>query len=437
MTNDHTEVTAAENTNHVQDNYDLKPVAAGLRQGPFSMACVFLAWCCTLNHALIGAAVGVQSTFVTAILACALACIIQMALGIGVGTIGQRTGLTTGLLCRYSFGVKGSRVGTSIAAVAMWGWMCFDMWTGAAVVMALFDAAKWNHITGWVVGAIFMASIAALGAYKGITGIKWISLLSTPIAIILFIILIAACIRTGGGIEVITQYRPPVSAPFFIVVNVALGSWINGTTLTSDMSRMCKNGKSVVAAVVSGNCMAFLLLMLGFTGIMSTGAYGIAALGVSLGGALFFVTEFFTLIAMGNTVPGTDYVISQSWSSVFNHNRKPFCIIVPAVGVVVGTLIEFVFGIESISTFVNFLATFMPPIIGVMIADFWVINRGKYGPVEDLTTQFSASGLIALAAGAAVSGFFTFVANTGLPSLFGIIVSFVVHIILKKGVKLA
>lgn len=437
MANNKEVTTGAGKAGHVQDDFDLKPVAAALRQGPASMAFVFFAWCCTLNHALVGAAIGTQATFTTALWACVVACIIYIALGIPQGIIGQRTGLTTGMLCRYSFGIKGSKVGTSIAAIAMWGWMCFDMWTGAAVVMALFDAAGINRIAGWVLGAILMASIAAFGAYKGITGIKWISWTTTPIAIILFIILIVASVRAGGGMEVIMQYQPPVSAPFFIVVNVALGSWINGTTLYNDMTRMCKDGKTVAVAVVSGICMAFVLLMLGFVGMMGTGAYGIAALGISLGGALFYVTEFFTLIAMGNTVPGTDYVISQGWSSVFARNRKPFCIIVPLVGVIIGTLIEFVFGIASIQTFVNFLATFMPPIMGVMMADFYVVNKGHYGPVEELTVQFSASGLIALAAGAAVSGYFTFVAHTGLPALFGIIVSFVLLIILKKGAKLS
>lgn len=430
-----TENTAPVKKN-TQDDFDLKPLAASLRQGPVSMAMIFLAWCCTLNFALVGSAVGTMASFKTALIACIVAQIILMVLGSLVGIIGQRTGLSTGMICRYSFGVKGSKVGTSIAAVAMWGWMCFDMWTGAAVVMALFEAASWNRILGWVIGALLMCSIAAIGAYKGVTGIKWISWVSTPIAIILFIVLIVGAVKAGGGMAVLQAYQPPAALPFLMVVNVALGGWINGTTLTNDMSKMCRDGKTVVTAVVCGNLMGLLLLVLGFVGIIGTGAYGIAALGVALGGTLFLATELFTLVAMGNTVPGTDYVISQGWSSVFERNRKPFCIIVPAVGVIVAAIIEFVIGIEAIQSFVNLLATFMPPIIGVMIADFWVINKGKYGPVEELTTQFSVSGLVALAVGTAVSGILTS-ANLGLPALFGVIASFVVHIVLKKVAKLS
>ena len=277
---------------------------------------------------------------------------------------------------------------------------------------------------------------AAIGSYKGITGVKWISWTTTPIAIILFVILIVACVKSGGGMEAIRAYQPPASVPFLIVVNAAMGGWINGTTLTNDMTKVCRDGKSVVAAVLSGNLFGLLLLVLGFLGMMGLGAYGIAALGVALGGTLFIATELFTLVAMGNTVPGTDYVIAQGWSSVFERNRKPFCIIIPVVGCGVAALIEFVWGIEAIQSFINILATFMPPIIGVMLADFWVINKGHYGPVEELTTQFSASGLIALAVGTAVSAIFN-ATGIGLPAVFGIIASFIVHIALKKGARLS
>jgi len=388
----------------------------------------------TLNHALVGSAVATTATFKTAISAIIIAAGILIFLGISLGLVGQRTGLGTGNLCRYSFGIKGSKIPTFFTTIALWGWLCFDMWTGAAIVSSLFPGG--SSVPGFYLGAVIMASIAAIGAFIGIIGIKWISWTTVPLMTVLFVIIIITCIYRGGGMEVIMAYRPPVEMPFFIVVNLALGCWINGTTVTNDMTRNAKNSKAVFMCIPAGIAVATLLLIMGTTGFIGLGAFGIAALGFALGGSLFYITAIFSMIAMGNTVPSSNYVCTQGMVNLFNRNRKPFCFIIPIVAIGVAGIIEYVIGIESISSFVNILATFMPPIMGVILVDYWFINKGSYPALESLTRNFNPSGLIAFFAGSGVAFIFTFVYPFGLPAVFGIITTGVVMYVLKKVVGL-
>jgi len=385
----------------------------------------------TLNHALVGSAVGTQATFKNAIGAIIIGALILIFLGITYGLVGQRTGLGTGNLCRYSFGIRGSKIPTFFTTIALWGWLCFDMWTGAAIVSSLFPGG--TSVPGFYLGAVIMASIAGIGAFIGIIGIKWISWTTVPIMTVLFVIIIITCINRGGGMEVIMAYKPPVEMPFFIVVNLALGCWINGTTVTNDMTRMAKNSKAVIAAIPVGIGVAAVLLIMGTVGWIGLGAFGIAALGFALGGSLFYITAIFSMIAMGNTVPASNYVCSQGLVNIFNRNRKPFCFIIPIVAIGVAGIIEFVIGIESISQFVGILATFMPPIMGVVLVDYWFINKGSYPALESLTRNFNPSGIISFFVGSGVAFIFTFVYPFGLPAIFGIVTTGVLMYILKKG----
>lgn len=426
--------TIQKNVSDSSDSFDLQAVPLDKRQTPTNMAFIFLAWTCTLNCALVGAAVGSQATFKNAIYAIIVACILLIAIGSCYGLIGQRTGLGTGNLCRYAFGLKGSNIPSFFSGTAMLGWLAFDIWTGASIVSSLFPGG--HSVFGFFVGAFCLALIAAVGAYVGITGIKWISWGTVPVAIVLFVIIIVASINRGGGMDAMLAYRPPVETPFFIVVNLTLGVWINGTALYNDMTRMGKNHKAVFVSVFTGVAMVAFLLLVGVTGMIGLKAYGIAALGLSLGGVLFIATAIFSLIAMANTAPASDYIAAQSCSSILHRNRQPFCIILAVVSVIIASLIEFVLGIESINQFVSILATFMPPIIGVVLVDYWIINKGTYPQLSEITLNYSASGIISFAGGSGVALYFTFINPFGLPSLFGIVVAAILQLILKKGFRM-
>ena len=113
-----------------------------------------------------------------------------------------------------------------------------------------------------------------------------------------------------------------------------------------------------------------------------------------------------------------------------------------AIAGIVGTLLAAVGILNSIQGFLSLLSAIVPALMGVLIADYWVIGKGKIENFE-IRDGFYAPGLISFIAGALVAcitgGTFAaipFLAFLNLPFFIGpingIIVAMVVYIIIAK-----
>ena len=80
---------------------------------------------------------------------------------------------------------------------------------------------------------------------------------------------------------------------------------------------------------------------------------------------------------------------------------------------------------DAMQGFINIISALVPPIMGVVIADYWILGRGdpgKWQPVRG----FNWCGIIAWACGCAVALFFSFFS----PALDAVVVSAVAYLVL-------
>lgn len=401
------------------------------RLSTFNLTFIILAYTCTINHVTVGAEIGTGNTLKAAMLAIFLGWIVLSAIAVLSGGMGAKCRMTGHEIWNYVFGTKTANVLSLVVSFCLVCWSFFDFWYVGSI---LKNAMKSCPNLGFVLGVIIVAVCAVLGAIKGVTSLKWLTTASIPFALLIFIGLIYAIVKSAGGIENVAAYVPSEPLTFATSVNLFIASIFPITGLWSDVTHESKSVKSVAIAMPVGLLMMACLDTIGIFGAVGMGCYGIVEISVQLGGALYFVTNVFILIAQANTVPSNTHVLATECSDALNKNYKIFVIGQPAIAVIVSVIIEYVADISILSSWVGVVGCIFSPVFGITIAEFWLIRKGVLS-VEEKLKSFTGISLISLLIGVLTAVYFTYF-NPVLPgTLTAIIAGLVVQLILRKVVR--
>ena len=209
-----------------------------------------------------------------------------------------------------------------------------------------------------------------------------------------------------------------------------VGTFISGGTLTPDFTRFSKDRKTAMSTTV----IAFLIgnsLMLAF------GAIGAMVTGQSDISEVMFTQGLIipAIIILGLNIWTTnDNALYGSGLGFANITKQPKSRMVIINGIV-GTLLSMIL-YNNFMTWLNILNSFIPATGAVIIADYFIINKGKYTDFK--TTKFKSvniSAIIAWVAG--VIGAYTIPGITPVNSVLTTVVTYVVltKVTVKKEVK--
>ena len=343
--------------------------------GPFALGAVFMAYFCSITAVPTGALVGQGAKFTTGLTGILLGFIIG-AVMIALSTmIGYRTGLKKDAVWKQMFGRQGFRIFSFAVAFCMAFWATFDLFNAAQAVYNVFPAGMKDF--GFALAMVILLIVTIIGGVYGMSGVAFISNTSIPVAIVLFIIIYGVSLKHAGGIAGLMAYQPTQSTyTIGTIAQTMVGMWMAGYVGAIDLSTDAKNGKSVVFASVCGSAFVLLCFLVGQVGFMGTGVHTLADICCSLGGAIFLIGSIFVMIAQGNTTPACDYMYSNSFAAVFNTTRKWFAIIIPLVAGVIAFVIMYGPGVDFINTIVGAIGTIMGPLVGVLLADYYIVRKG-------------------------------------------------------------
>ncbi len=405
--------------------------------GPMSLAFVFMAYFCSITAVPTGGLVGQGSDFKTGLTGILLGFVIGAAL-IGLATwIGYRTGKGKDGVWRQMFGRQGFRVCSFLVAFCMAFWACFDLFNAAQAVYNLMPAHLANF--GFAFAMVLLLVVTILGGVFGMDGVKLISNLSIPFAIVLFIIIYIVSVRHAGGISGLMAYHP--SQTTYTIGGIAqtmTAMWFAGYCGAIDLTTRAKNTKSVVIAAIAGSGFVLLCFLVGQVGFIGTGVHTLADICANLGGAIFIIGSIFVMIAQGNTTPACDYMYSNSFQAVFNlKKRTVVAIVVPLIAGVLAFVIMYGPGVDFISVIVGTIGTLMAPLLGITLADFYVIRKTRLEilPDEKLPVADPVP-LTCLGIGVALSLVFRLTPNVPVPTFIVLAVTFVLYVLVRKAVPL-
>ena len=230
-------------------------------------------------------------------------------------------------------------------------------------------------------------------------GLKWLNKIAVPL---LGIVLAYTLIDTlaGGGMQVLSGYEPASPMSFVSAVSATVGSFVVAAAISGDYCRFAKSRADVVKSSIVGVVPAGLgILLIGAVLAICAGTYDISVVLSSSG--LPLVGLIALILATWTTNVSNAYSGGLSLSVLLGQDEKKSQITTAIAGIV-GTVLAAAGILNSIQGFLSLLSAIVPALIGTMIADYWILGKGKMEGFR-MREGFYAPGIVSFLAGALVA----------------------------------
>lgn len=392
------------------------------------IAFIWAGSCCCVPALMVGAGITMGLTFGQAALAMMIGygvCVVMMIL---MSILAADRGLPAVVSISGAFGEVGaSRVVSLIIA------FCYICWFGfQAVVCGEAFAAILQGMgipLSGMVSTIIWGLIMCITAVYGYNWIEKLNVVAVPALIIILVYAMIVVFRDPSSVTSIQSHVPAARASMITSVGTAIGGFASGAALSGDVTRYCKSRKDVIISSIVGVIPVGVGTMLaGSVLAIHSGALGmdtgsivnmLSSVGSPILGLLVLVLATWTT-NVGNAYSAGFALLSLTKAK--DEKRAWFTLIAG----VVGTLLA-VFGITNyFNSFLNILAVFIPPIVGVVAVDYFVLRKGDPAKWES-KPGVNLAGMISWVIGSVVA---LALPTFFIPTLNAIIISCVLYVIL-------
>ena len=403
----------------------LRPVPAAERQHWISVTLIQAGFMISATSLWTGSLMVAGMSLTETVIAAIIGYVIVVAVCWAQGVMGSDIGVPSIVAATQSFGDRGSQyLVSTVSALCCIGWFGINANICGAAFSGLMSSSFGIDVpvkVSIIIWGIIMFSTAVIG----FNGLKILNYIAVPLMLAVTVVGLYIVV-SGEGMSKLSSFVPYDSEMNMTVgIDMVIGGFIVGAVLSADYTRYQRTRKDV----------------------LKSSFFGILPLGVILlwAGAVFAVaagTEDLTSIFIGLGIPGLGLLslILSTWPAnsgnvysagldtmkVFrcrDEKRALVTVICGLIGTIVGSF-EIIFYFE---TFLTYLGIIIAPIAGVMMADYYIIGRGKpenWAP----TVGVNWAGILALAIGIIVSLFIPY----GIESVNGIIISAAAFLVLKK-----
>lgn len=405
------------------DEYSHQRVPMNARKNWMSLLTISLGYVFVVTSMQAGGNIGAGLNFRDTILATLLSSVILAVLSCAMGVISAKSGLSLGLLSKFSFGKAGTYVPIAIVVVTTIGWFSIDAYLIGQSTNTLFPAIPIIPIA--ILGGVGMT----LTAMRGMKWMGYLSNLAVPLIIVFGTVSMIMAVNSAGGFEGMMAIPQENPVDFGQAVAWGVGSYAVGAVMfTPDIMRFSKTAKTAIVVMI-------VTMMLGNTFMLLSGAIGSVVTGtpdvaimLSMQGLL--APAFLVLVLnIWSTAQGCVYSGSMSLNSVMPKVKRTWLVL--GFGVI-GIIFALVGFYNYFGNYINFLSSTVPPLAGIFLADFLVTYRQSYPDPETAEIPgINIPGFISWAVGFGVS-----LIPVGMPVVNCIVAAFVTKAILGKVVGL-
>lgn len=379
---------------------------------------------------IVGGSLASGSSFWSAILMSVIGYAILTTLMIFQGYQGSDQGRTAVDIASQVFGEAGSqKVISIILVISCLGWFGIQTNIVGQTFSNFLATFGWN-IPIWI-SSLIWGSIMLFTAVYGIEMISLLGKIAVPILAII-VTWVAVNVFRDVGVANLTSYQGS-GVSFVQGISIVVGSLAVGTVIAPDYFRYTAKRINVAKSSWIGIFPSGVLMI-------AVGAYLTLATESADISQIFmdYSTPVFGLLAILAATWTTNvtnvYSGGVAFAKILGWDEKYESRAVLIAGAV-GILLAIIGILNYFTPIMNLLTALIPPIAGVMIASYWIINRGdphKWAPVKGWNWLGVASWLIGAvpAAVPVVTGFFGLTLSSN--PLIGMVISFFAHIILEK-----
>jgi cytosine permease len=402
------------------EDYPLSAVPMTARKPIWSLAPLLMGFALVSTTLIAGGKIGPAFTFTNLLWIVLIGNAILGAYCAALGYIAYKSGLTTVLMSRFSFGNIGSRWVDFILGFTQIGWYAV---TNAFVADALTNLLGLSESLSWLLVLIATYGFC-ITAYIGYTAMDWLSRLAVPAMLVLIAISLFLGVQDAGNLFAL---QPTQELSFNSALAIAIGTFISGGTQSTNWSRFADSGKNAIWSTL----LAFFFIngLLIFTGAFCTLVYGTNDLIEAMAKqGLLFLGLILLILNVWTTQDNTIYAFSVAGTNFFRTAKRH-------AFVLGGATLALVFALtgiyEGLINYLIFLGAVIPPVGGVIMADFWIRHRGQFPSLNSRLPAFNWAGVIAYVVASGIA-YVTGQANLGIGPLNGVIVAAVLYAVLVK-----
>lgn len=351
----------------------LTPISADERQGWVSLAFVQAGICVCASSFWEGAILAESMPLWEAILSGSIGYLIVVILMSILGMQGSDLGMASCTLAESTFGKKGAQyIVSTIFAINLIGWfginngICGDAFVNFMSQVAGIDIPPFLSNVAW--GIIMLVT-----AVFGMKAMEKLNFVSIPFLMLVMAAGTVIAIKTYGTEGINSDVARSMS--FMGGISLSFDFYAVGVITAADMARFQKNRKETLKSTVWGIFpMGVITLALGAILTKIAGEYDISMVLIEVGlpivGIVSIILSTWTTNSSNAYSGGLDIVMAFN---IPDNRRREVTIAAGLVGTILGA-----FGIlDHIEGFLSFLAFLVCPVGGIMLADYWVIGKGK------------------------------------------------------------
>ena len=388
------ELTAStEALSQASEDYPLTAVPLSARKPLRSLAPLLMGFTLTSTTLLAGGAIAPSFHFwpdLTIIIVLS-----NLMLGLycaALGYIAYRSGLTTVLMARFSFGNWGSRwVDFLLGFTQISGYAV----TTAFAVQALHQLISWpTNWDRWVM-VVFTYGFC-MTAYVGYTAMDWLSRLAVPAMLGVIGVSLTLAAQDLGGWSTLQTIEPPELTQIHALrldqaVTVVIATFISGGAQATNWSRFANSGRTAIVSTLLGFFGVNGLLV--FTGALCWVVYGSEDIvGAMVQQGIVWAGLGLLILNVWTTQDNTIYAFSVAGANLF---RTPHRHLFVLTGATVALGLAWAGIYENLTPYLLILGTVIPPVGGIIMADFWLRHRGQFPQLETQQPNFNWAGILA------------------------------------------
>ena len=400
----------------------LQAISIDDRKDWISLAFVQAGICVCVPAFLLGAILAEAMPIWPAIISGSLGYLVVVIGMVATGMMGCDLGLASCTCCEAGFGSRGARfIVSTIFAVNMIGWfgiqngVCGEAFSNAVSAMTGIEIPVIVSNTVWGI-------IMLLTAVYGVHALEKLDKISIPLLMIIMCYgtFLALKIYGTGNLNDADSVQ---TMSFMSGVALSFNFTAVGTITGADYTRFQRSRKDTVKSVFYGVFpMGVITLVMGILLTKMAGQYDISMVLIEVGlpllGIVALVISTWTTNSTNAYSAGLNIVMALK----LNDNRRREATLISGIIGIILCDIGILGHIEGVLSLLSYVVC---PIGGVILADYWVVGKGKaenFRPKEGVNW----AGVIAWALGAVIAY------TTVKIEFVGIIAGFVIYLIAER-----
>lgn len=343
------------------------------------------------------------------------------------GYIGAKTGRSSSVIARTSFGAKQARfiVGLTIFIVSL-GWWAVQTAVAGNAISAMFGVDYENQWFLWAFITVIAGLLFAIPSIIGYSSMKWTDYIAVPAGLLLIIAGIFYALRNTGW-ETISSWSPEPTMGILAAISLVIGVNVSQWVIAADYTRYAKPTIKDNTLIPAGIAVVGLpLFMVGAIMSVGVGDADIVNVMLNLGFPLWgFLILWF---ATWTSQLVNNYSMGLALANMLNVNSGKGRAVLTFLGTLLAIIVALVGILDYFMDFLYMTALIYPAIAGIMMADFFFIRKQTWKDHDG----WNWMATIALVIGTFIGYLTQYVTSFGLPAVQSLIAAGIVYLVVMK-----